>query len=136
MERGVLPYQYEPCSNPGAAGGAGHVQRRELRSQGNPNPNPSPNPNPNPDPSPSPSQGLKALREKGYLAEGAQPVCNFFVANDGKLDLGMIGDFLGSDSDECRAVCHLMIGSLPLAGLSLDSSLRRVIALVKLPGVG
>ena len=79
-----------------------------------PNPNPNPNPSPSPSPSPSPNQGLKALREKGYLAEGAQPVCNFFLANDGKLDLGMIGDFLGSDSDECRAVCQLMIGRLGL----------------------
>ena len=46
MERGVLSYQYEPSSKPGAAGGAGHVQRRELRSQGNANPDPNPNPNP------------------------------------------------------------------------------------------
>jgi Sec7-like guanine-nucleotide exchange factor len=82
----------------------------------------------------SAAKGLKALRAKGFLAEGAQAVCNFFIANDGKLDLVKIGDFLGSDSDECRAVCRFMIGSLPLAGLSLDSSLRRVIALVKLPG--
>ena len=82
----------------------------------------------------SAAKGLKALRAKGFLAEGAQPVCDFFIANDGKLDLVKIGDFLGSDGDECRAVCRFMIGSLPLAGLSLDSSLRRVIALVKLPG--
>mmetsp|Transcript_26846 Transcript_26846/g.68079 ORF Transcript_26846/g.68079 Transcript_26846/m.68079 type:complete len:284 (-) Transcript_26846:37-888(-) len=33
MERGVLSYQ-SASSKPGAAGGAGHVQRRELRSQG------------------------------------------------------------------------------------------------------
>ena len=82
----------------------------------------------------SAAKGLKALRAKGFLAEGAQPVCDFFIANDGKLDLDKIGDILGSDGDECRAVCRFMIGSLPLAGLSLDSSLRRVIALIKLPG--
>ena len=61
----------------------------------------------------SAAKGIKALRAKGHLAEGAQPVCNFFIANDGKLDLSKIGDFLGSDSDECRAVCRFMIGSLP-----------------------
>jgi len=82
----------------------------------------------------SAKKGLKELRAKGHVGDDAQAVCNFFLHNDGKLNLEHIGDFLGSGEDECKEVRTMMIGSLQLSGLSLDSSLRRVIALVKLPG--
>ena len=85
-------------------------------------------------------KGIKELRAQGLLGDDAQAVCSFLLNNDGKLDLGEVGDYLGSDPSvgdwarEAHEVCKLVIGTLPLQGFTLDSALRRMIALVKLPG--
>ena len=42
----------------------------------------------------SAKKGLKELRAKGHVGDDAQAVCNFFLHNDGKLNLEHIGDFL------------------------------------------
>ena len=45
-----------------------------------------------------------------------------------------MGDYLGGRDAAARETARLVIGSLSLRGVPLDSALRLMISLIKLPG--
>ena len=83
----------------------------------------------------SSKKAIKALVEAGHLGAGTpQDVANFFLQNDGKLDLDRVADYIGERDDAHQDCLRLMIGTLQFGGLPLDSALRKMISLIKLPG--
>jgi len=61
-------------------------------------------------------------------------VAQFLIANDGKLDPSLVGDFLGGDGALPSATAGLVMDSLSFRGMPLDSALRKMISVIKLPG--
>jgi hypothetical protein len=87
----------------------------------------------------SASSGAKAVQR--LLDFGVLPtsgsggaVAAFLLANDGKLDASMVGDYLGGDDPVACEAAGLVMDSLTFRGMPLDSALRKMISVIKLPG--
>ena len=83
----------------------------------------------------SAEKGIRTLIDLQMLAGGsAAEIASFFLRNDGKLDATKVGDYLGGHEEIQRDALQVVLAAVPLAGLPLDSALRKTIALIKLPG--
>jgi hypothetical protein len=87
----------------------------------------------------SASSGAKAVQrlvDFGILpaSDGRAAVAAFLLANDGKLDASMVGDYLGGDDPVAAEAAGLVMDSLTFRGMPLDSALRKMISVIKLPG--
>jgi len=71
---------------------------------------------------------------EGQLDGSVGSVADFLLRNDGKLELGRIGEYLGGLEATNRGVCDALLRTLDFSGLPLDRALRRMISLIKLPG--
>mmetsp|Transcript_52462 Transcript_52462/g.139440 ORF Transcript_52462/g.139440 Transcript_52462/m.139440 type:complete len:228 (-) Transcript_52462:1005-1688(-) len=83
----------------------------------------------------SAEKGIAELVREGLLVEAdVASVAGFLRRNDGRLDLSKVGDYLGGSDEINRGVCNALLQTLDFDGMQLDSALRRMISLIKLPG--
>ena len=83
----------------------------------------------------SAEKGFKALVAAGFISEATpEELAQFILANDGKLELSRVGDYVGGDSETEKEVLRLLLETFDFKGVPLDSAMRKMIALIKLPG--
>ena len=83
----------------------------------------------------SANKSIKALLSDGHLGAGtAADIARFVVLNDGKLDQSKVADYLGDAGELNLSVLQLLLETLDFEGLPMDSALRKMISLTKLPG--
>ena len=59
---------------------------------------------------------------------------SFSQTTASSVDASKVGDYLGGRDAAARETARLVIGSLSLRGVPLDSALRLMISFIKLPG--
>ncbi|KAL1495851.1 hypothetical protein AB1Y20_014495 [Prymnesium parvum] len=80
-------------------------------------------------------KAVAELVKAGFLADASvASISGFLIRNDGKLDQTKIGDYLGGSEELNRGVCNALLETLDFEGMPLDSALRQMISLIKLPG--
>ena len=80
-------------------------------------------------------KSVKEIVQMGHMGTGeAEDVAAFLEHNDGKLDPAKVADYLGGEKDANKEVLRLMLDRCDFSGLPLDTALRKMIALIKLPG--
>lgn len=83
----------------------------------------------------SAEKAVRHLREVGHIGDGMpEDIAGFFLLNDGKLDPSKVADYLGGEKEEQKEALRQLLATRDFGGLPLDSALRRMIALIKLPG--
>lgn len=85
---------------------------------------------------PSGAKAVQRLLDFGILpaSDSGAAVASFLLANDGKLDASMVGDYLGGDGPVASEAAGLVMDSLNFRGMPLDSAMRKMISVIKLPG--
>ena len=79
-------------------------------------------------------KAVAALVSYDHIDGEPETIAAFLLANDGKLDASKVGDYLGGRDAAARETARIVIGSLSLRGVPLDSALRLMISFIKLPG--
>ena len=83
----------------------------------------------------NPNKAIKELIDKGLLGAGTPAdIAGFFLLNDGKLDASKLADYLGDAGEVNKLVLRLLLGACDFSGMPMDSALRKMISLTKLPG--
>ena len=82
----------------------------------------------------SADKGIKAMVEAGYLDGTPADTAHFLIANDGKLKLEYVGDYVGGEKEHHKETLAAILEVMDFSEVPLDSALRRFIALIKLPG--
>ena len=83
----------------------------------------------------SANKAIKELVEQGALGRGrASDIAGFILLNDGKLDASKVADYLSDSAELNKEVLRELLSACDFANLPIDSALRKMISLTKLPG--